>query len=314
MSDLEGRHCRACLSTRVRLHRASRVTGFQVLGCRQCGAHMLADPPADDDLIADGDIDATEFGDWTDRLREVSVRADHDAVIARLAELTGLDPHAPEPASLFDLGAGDGAFLAQARDAGFRPAGNEIAAGAVDLAAQRHGIDLLHGDLGQMDDPPQHDALTMWCVLAHVEDGDTMLRNATKAVRPGGVLFVLTPAWSLFDRVALALFDLTGGRVSRIVDRRVAQHHMLHHTTTSLAITLRRAGLDPVDVTARPRYALTTVDYLASLGVRGRVGRSIGRVLDRLIERGWFFKNVLEAYSRKPAAGRPGAPREVGGR
>ncbi|KQV74408.1 hypothetical protein ASC61_04990 [Aeromicrobium sp. Root344] len=262
-----------------------------------CGSHNLANPPTSEDLNESLDIDRDEFAAWTERTRTHVIERSHTATLQRLAGM--LD--SSSDLSLFDIGAGAGNFLSLARDAGFQPAGNDVSPGAVVLAKERYDIDMHLGDLSVIDDAGKHDAVTMWCVLAHVTDGDQLLSGALEILKPGGVLFLQTPRWSAMDTIGMRLSDLTRGRATRITDRRIAEHHMTLHSTASMRRKLERAGFEIVAIEPRARYSLTTSDYLESLGVPAALRNRLSRMIDTFVERDWFFRNVLDVYARKPS-------------
>lgn len=229
--------------------------------------------------------------------RKAHLLRSYDEVLHRLAGLTGQrdDTH------LFDVGAGDGHFLTLARDCGFLIHGNELAPGAIELAKSTHDIDLLTGDLREHPGAGPFDAVTMWCVLAHVPDGEALLRSVGTVMRPGGVLFFQTPRWSAMDRIAMALHRFSRGRWSRLTDRRLAVHHLVLHTADSITLLLEHSGFDVIEAIPRARYSLTTRAYLDSLRVPSAVSDRVGGFIDALVERGWIFRNVLDVYARRSA-------------
>jgi 2-polyprenyl-3-methyl-5-hydroxy-6-metoxy-1,4-benzoquinol methylase len=292
--------CQACRSTAVRAHPRSVVTGSVILECRDCGLRALEDRSSLEFLAEQNDYDCETYRAWVGTWLAVdAIGAGHAEVLARLSSLVG----GAEGHSLFDVGAGDGGFLAMARDAGFAPHGNELSTGAIELAKERHDVDLELGDLSHLPDAGRHDAVTMWCVLAHVPDGDRLLTDARELLRPGGVLFLQTPRWSGMDRAALLAHDATRGRATRITDRRLNQNHMCLHTPTSMRLNLERLGYEVVSIQPRVRYSLVTDKNLESLRVPARVRGGLARIIDGLIERGWFFRNIIDVYARRPLDG-----------
>ncbi|MGI9085738.1 MAG: class I SAM-dependent methyltransferase [Aeromicrobium sp.] len=289
--------CRACLSTDVRDHPASRATGTVIQECCLCGLHSVRDRESLEFYAALYDGDRDSFEEWASELRTHVVDRRHVEALARLTGMLG----PVESPSIFDIGAGDGAFLEMARQSGFRAHGNEVWTGAIQRARDVRDIELSFGDLSQLSDPGTHDVVTMWCVLAHVPDEDALLRRVWSMLDPGGYLLMQTPRYSSLDTMAMAMHDLTRGRVSRISDRRLAEHHMSLHTEKSIRQVLDRLGFEVVTVEARSRWGFTTESYLESLDLPQRVLRPAAKVIDRLVERGWFFRNVLDVLARRPA-------------
>ena len=287
--------CLACGGGNVRTHSPSHRTGFVILECRNCGLHFLRDRASFDSVVADYDMDAASYATFADITRPEVIDSGHAAVLRRLDVLVG-----PVPGRrLFDLGAGTGGFLAMARDAGFEPHGNELASGAIEMAKERHDIDLLKGDLSTLD-AGRHHAVTLWCVLAHVPDGDVLLNDVRNIVEPGGVMFLQTPRWSGMYGIGMAAHDATRGRGSLITDRRMAMHHMSLHTEDSMRRTLERLGWEVISIEPKVRYSLTTSSYLQSLGVSEKWAERATRPINALVDKGWFFRNILDVYARIP--------------
>ena len=293
--------CPGCGSARLLHYPASRQTGRSVLGCRGCGlrswaerndfvnpSYSVAEETEERDL---GD----EYSGYADSKRVDTVEVAWAATLERLRSLssTVADPR------LYDVGAGDGAFLKLAESFGFGVAGNEVHAGAARLANRRYGFDLEVGDLSELDLQPVHDALTMWCVMVHTEDVDQTLENCGKLLKPGGTLFLQTPHWTSADALALATLRMTGGRVSRIVDRRVAWHHWQLHTRRSIKVLLDRHGFDTFEVRPRARYSLNSSLYLQSLGMSEGAASRSSRAMDLAIKYAPVPRIVLDVYARK---------------
>lgn len=291
--------CEACLTSVVKHHSTSRRSGSVIYQCPSCGLRGLSTRPRMEDLAEFATTyDRDKYADWVGITRAGQVDADHAEVLERIDRLVG----PKDDRSIFDIGAGAGSFLKMARDAGFRPTGNDLSQGAVDLAAES-GIELLHGDLADIDDPGLHDVVTLWCVLAHVPDGATLMRDVMRVLEPGGLMYLQTPRWSAMDSMGMAAHDLTRGRATKITDRRLGMHHMVLHTSDSIRALLERLGYEIVSIEPHVRYTLTTASYLESLGIGERWRRRLAKPIDALLDRDLFFRNVLDVYARKPVDG-----------
>lgn len=292
--------CPGCGSARLIHYPASRKTGRSVLGCRACGLRSWAErstfinPTYSVEVETEERDLGTEYSGYADSKRVDTVEVAWDDTLARLRNLSSV-----EKPRLYDVGAGDGAFLKLAESHGFTVAGNEVHAGAARLAKKRYGFDLEVGDLSELELQPIHDALTMWCVMVHTEDVDQTLENCNKLLKPGGTLFLQTPHWTAADALALSALRLTGGRVNRIVDRRVAWHHWQLHTRRSIKVLLERHGFDAFEVVPRARYSLNSELYLQSLGVPQGVAARSSRAMDLAIKYAPVPRIVLDVYARK---------------
>lgn len=287
--------CPACASETLRPLVVSRKTGRVVGGCKACGCHVLLNPPPQIEIVENYEYDREVYESWVAAKRHDSLSRAYDSTLARIEDLIESGGR-----SLFDVGAGAGEFLAKARHHGYEVHGNELAPGAVQITKERLGIDLHLGDLTTMAGSDLFDALTMWCVLAHVGAQDELLSNARRMLKPGGVLFLQTPRWSAMDVLVLGAARLTGGRITRVLERRVNEYHLTLHSASGLASQLRRVGFDALEVVPRSRYSLQTSAYLTSLGVPQQAGRAASRLLDLGVDRDLFFRNVLDVYARKP--------------
>ncbi len=287
--------CPACESTDVCAYPASRNTGRVVAGCDECGTRWLANPPAAEQIVGNYDYDRNFYETYVNAKRADSLDRDHRSALHRINELVESGGQA-----LFDLGAGAGEFLILAREFGYEPHGNELAAGAIEMARDNAGIELHVGELDTIDGENLYDAVTMWCVLAHVVDPDDLLRHALRILKPGGVLFLQTPRWSAMDRTALRAARSSRGRLTRVLDRRVNDMHMTLYSSRGLSARASRLGFEVVEVHPRVRYSLKTHEYLRSLGMPARPSRTVARALDVAVDRDLFFRNVLDLYARKP--------------
>jgi 2-polyprenyl-3-methyl-5-hydroxy-6-metoxy-1,4-benzoquinol methylase len=202
--------------------------------------------------------------------------------------------------ALFDVGAGAGEFLHEARLAGFDASGNEVAPGAIEMAKDLRGIQMHPGELATVEGADLFDAVTMWCVIAHTADPDGLMRDTLRVLKPGGVLFLRTPRWSAMDTGALWAARVTGGRLARVLDQRVTAGHMTLNSRRGLTAQARRLGFDVVEAHRRARYGVETPEYLNRMGMSARMSAIAARPLDVAVERGLFFRNVLDLYARKP--------------
>ena len=289
--------CPACLSEQVRIGPQSRTTGSMVATCLRCDTHWLGNSASAEEIAQSYDFDHEAYGAYVDAQRHDTLDLAHEEALRRIGEMIQSGGKA-----LFDIGAGVGDFLSLARDRGFEPHGNELAPGAITLAKERAGIDLHFGDLSGIEGENLYDAVTMWCVLAHVGQPDELLTHILRVLKPGGVLFLQTPRWSAMDTMALGMSRFSGGRQARVLDRRVNNAHIVLHSKQGLTAQVERAGFDIVDVQALARYSMKTESYLSSLGVPEGLGRIATKGLDQAVDRNIFFRNIFDLYARKPLA------------
>jgi SAM-dependent methyltransferase len=99
-----------------------------------------------------------------------------------------------DPGALLDVGCGDGSFLARMRSRGWDVAGVDFDANAIATAKRKHGLDLHHGDLTDVDFPADRfDAIALNHVIEHVPDPLSLLVECRRILKPGGRLILVTP-------------------------------------------------------------------------------------------------------------------------
>jgi SAM-dependent methyltransferase len=288
--------CPACASAHISVGPRSRERFQVVVQCRDCGAAWLRDVPQQPATFSLDDVPEDYVDTWVDNKRESVGTHEWRRQLQRLrSEVHGVD--APR---LYDVGAGDGEFLALARDEfGFTVGGNDVLEGAVLQAKKRYDVDLDLGDLGTLNLADAFDIVTMWCVLAHTSDGPGMVRDVERVLKPGGVLFLQTPHRTFADRVFIGAKRLSGGRLSRLSDRRLSLHHRFLHTPRSITALLERSGFVDVEVRPAARYSLSSEAYLRSLRVPEWALASGAKAMDAVVSGPLAPRIVLDVWARK---------------
>ncbi|MGH3851216.1 MAG: class I SAM-dependent methyltransferase, partial [Pseudonocardiaceae bacterium] len=146
------------------------------------------------------------------------------------------------PGRLADLGGGVGYFARCALDQGWDAYSIDVSPLAVAAAGERIGPQR------SFVAPPAHllgtcDVVTLWCVVAHVNDPRSILIQALNLLKPGGRLLITTPNL-VFQLRYIALL----ARLGRPIDFR-EHDHLLHYSPTALRTILRQAGVDRVSYT-----------------------------------------------------------------
>jgi SAM-dependent methyltransferase len=190
---------------------------------------------------------------------------------------------------LLDVGAASGAFLEEARGAGFEVAGVEPSPGMASHAAAR-GLRVWAAPIEAADVPRgSFDVVTCFDVLEHVVDPVAALRRFRDWLAPGG-------------RVALCVPDF-GGWWARLSGARWAmvtpREHLHYFTRRTLARALRVAGF------SRPSFgrAGTAASYgTIALEALGPLGGAIERALGHAADRGFSlpFGTIFSWARRGP--------------
>jgi SAM-dependent methyltransferase len=194
---------------------------------------------------------------------------------------------------VLDVGAGDGCFLAAAREAGFDCLGTDVSGRLAETARKRSGVQVLVGELADLDLPAaSFDLVNVNAVLMYVPQPRALLREVARLLRPGGVCRIHE-----FDPDSL---------LARLKGRRYwmyAPTHVSVWPATSVAALARAAGLR-VEATVAGREA-SLASWLATnraptLGTRLRDVVLFGVRKLRLGR--WTLGADVAYYLRKPAA------------
>ncbi len=117
--------------------------------------------------------------------------------IAPLREIVGSSVRwleAGENGRLLDVGCGNGRFLDQMRQLGWKVAGIEPDGEAVSVACEKFGLEVFQGSLEKARFADGHfDAITMNHVIEHVPDPIELLKECRRVLKPGGKLVLVTP-------------------------------------------------------------------------------------------------------------------------
>ena len=285
--------CHVCNEPLRSSHRSSRWQ-IDIARCRRCGTVTAMDAAS---IVKTDLASMTEETDWNgyDATMHTDESIRHDVLEQLWLRIrTGVDVP-----TLFDVGAGTGAFLDMARTAGFRVAGNDISQSAIAYASQRYGVDLSSADLS--DQPGQDcDVITMWCVLAHVGDPRGFIASAFQMLRPGGVLFLRTPRWCWADGVAHAGRRTASRRMASLADKRLTRGHLRLYTDAGMETLLEDVGFDDIEVQAVAHTGCTGSEIARRLRGPVAVQRASARIVDGLMESGRAPRNSMFVYARRP--------------
>jgi SAM-dependent methyltransferase len=192
--------------------------------------------------------------------------------------------------SLLDVGCGGGELLRAATARGWRAAGAEPMAEAVELARSRApGADIragLSSDVGF--DARSFDVVCAFHVLEHMPDSRAFLGELARFARPGGLVVVETPNYA-------SLLRRRHG--SNWIHLRPLEH-LAHFTPQTMRAAFAGAGLDPVRITT-PTWIVgehTAGELAAELALRRPLrARVLARGLEALYRRRGVGAVVLAA-------------------
>ncbi len=136
---------------------------------------------------------------------------------------------------LLDIGCNIGAFLTEARVAGFKTAGVEMNRECAEYAKSQLGLDVFNGRLDQAKFADgSFDVVTLYDLLEHVPEPKLLLRVIRRILKPTGLLVVQSPniaslmaRWTKTEWQWLCLPD-----------------HLWHFTPKTLAAFIETAGFE----------------------------------------------------------------------
>jgi SAM-dependent methyltransferase len=259
-----------------------------IVRCGRCGHMQLERMPADAELgEAYGEAASDAYVD-----EEAGQRATARAAIEQIERFTG------GPGAIVDLGCWVGFLLAEARDRGWRTLGVEPSEFASRFARERHGLDVITGDLFDAGVPSgEWDAVVLGDVIEHLPRPGDALDRIAALLRPGGV-------------VHMALPD-AGSRLAGLMGPRwwsVLPTHVQYFTRESMVTLLRRHGYEPLVVRTAPK-AFTVRYYLDRIGGYSRPladalvrGATAAGIADRI----WApdFRDRMAVVARAPVPDR----------
>lgn len=257
-----------------------------ILECAACGHRQIAHKPAEVELLS----------------LYVGARADHyveEAVGQRQTARATLDQierhlHTAHPPRLLDLGCWVGFLLAEARERGWEVTGVEPSQYAAAYAREELGLAIIEDDLLEADLPAgAFDAIVLGDVIEHLTEPLAALGRIATLLAPGGVLHLTLPD--------------SGSRLARLMGARwwsVIPTHVQYFSRDSLAILLRRAGYEPLEVTTAPK-TFSIRYYLWRLsGYSKPLSDGLIRAAERLgvADRLWTpdFRDRMALVSRAP--------------
>ena len=296
--------CPACGSESTSLLHRSRRLDLTTHRCRTCGLRFIGER-LDQRQQAELYNDEDAYRHFAEAERSVAAvpqrRRDWAGVLSAAIRMEEFERQHRRLPRLLDVGCGVGDFLTVARDAGFDAHGIELSAAAAALARQYHQLVVKIGDFASEDRAGYFDAITMFGVLEHVRDPAELLSHSSWLLAPGGVLLIYTPVWGAYDRISSALARLTGGRWSRLIDRRINTAHLQIFPRMTLLQLARKNGFEIRQAVKLCEYNLPVAEYLRSIGIESeRIQRAVARAVDALIDNSLSFRNNQRLLLSKP--------------
>jgi SAM-dependent methyltransferase len=191
-----------------------------------------------------------------------------------------------KPGALLDVGAGDGTFIAHAASHGWQCIGVDPAAhlDPTLTAGGAANFKLIQGSLDTLNASQRFDAVTMWDVIEHLDEPESLIRTASRFLKDDGVFVVETGNFESADRIL-------GGPDWWAY----AADHRWYFGPSSLSLILKRAGFAHIAIAGR-------VLRPGWHGSAGYTGPSYGRTLKKIVRSPWSARNTLAQHRRLSSA------------
>jgi 2-polyprenyl-3-methyl-5-hydroxy-6-metoxy-1,4-benzoquinol methylase len=154
---------------------------------------------------------------------------------------------------MLDVGCGNGSLLERASRQGFECEGIETCQELAELTRNKLNRPVHNKLLAHCGFPMEtFDVITMYDLIEHLPDPIEDLRLAQSWLKPGGILFVLTPNDdALIRRVARLAYRTSLRSVQRPMQTLYYPHHLSYFTARSLRSLFENVGLDIVHMETR---------------------------------------------------------------
>ena len=215
-----------------------------------------------------------EYGDLDRRTRTVE---DFEKILNFLEEnVKGSER------SLYEVGFGNGLFLALAKRRGWNVQGIDSSARNAELAKEKFNLDLQTGWFQNVNGRVSHyDVVTMLDLIEHQDNPLSFIRKASQILKTGGFLVLACPNEQSFMRMlGGALYHLTGGKVTYGLDMIFCWEHLACYNRKTLTRLLNRGSFEPVlsfyTSTDLDRYEFRPVEKMLARAVLS-IGKMIGK-------------------------------------
>ncbi|NIM90466.1 MAG: methyltransferase domain-containing protein [Candidatus Aminicenantes bacterium] len=227
---------------------------FKVVKCRNCGL-VYTNPQPERGLIEEH-YQEEYYREWMEKQMEKRI----PMWKKRLKEITQYK----NKGHLLDVGCGIGTFLKLAKEEGFGISGTEISEYASRYVKENLRIDVLRGDIEELDFPPESfDVLTMWHTLEHLPNPKAALKEINRILKREGLLVIATP--NLNNFITRVLYFLAKGKKLKLFSDRAKELHLYHFSIHTLASMLKETGFRIIKIDmdlAQLAFPKKILDYL----------------------------------------------------
>jgi SAM-dependent methyltransferase len=223
------------------------------------------------------------------------------------ARVRELHERLPPPARILEIGAFVGAFLVEARNAGYLPTGLDVGEETVAFM-QGRGLDVLRGDIGETSLPEAAwDGVLAWNTFDQLPDPHALLDRAATLLKPGGLLVLRVPNGE-FETQGLRLEARSSPRRAAALRRARAYNNFMTfpylagYTPASLRRLLESHGCQVERARGDTLLKLADAETLpCAAAEEQRIKRAVRRFCRCVeAETGEIVAPWLELYARRP--------------
>ena len=261
---MSSQQCRACGSSDSEL--LFQIGENRVARCSGC-SHVFLDivhtPESIRKMYEGYENPGNDF--YFERIDD-EVNAHFDGYLQRCREYCKTGAASPR---ILDIGCGNGSLLARAKKMGFTCEGIETNEPLAETVRKKLDCAVHSKLLSDCTFPGEtFDVVTMYDLIEHLQDPIDDLHRVHSWLKPGGVLFVLTPNDdALLRRVARLAYRMSLRMVHRPMHTLYYPHHLSYFTAQSLRSLFEGIGLDVAWIETRnqemSRLNVSGMDRLA---------------------------------------------------
>ena len=146
--------------------------------------------------------------------------------------------------TIFDVGFGNGFFLAVAKQRGWQVHGNDSSLKNTELAHQKFGLTLSCSSFEDYENQgARYDALSFWDVIEHLPDPHKFLKKTHEMLKPGGFLLIGIPNdRSMLSAISSLLYRTSFGRLRKGIDSTYFLEHVCYYNLKTISDLLSRNG------------------------------------------------------------------------
>lgn len=202
MSNIHYDNCPICESKELTHYLNANDWGyskkdFEIVTCSICTFAFTQDAP-DQESIADYYHHA-DYVSHTDTNEGLFFKIYHIVRKTMLNKKRNWVEKHSKKASILDIGAGTGYFLANMKNNAWEVLGFEPEKKAREVAKEKHDIDLIDNFDEIFKSNKKFDAVSMWHVLEHVHELDLYFNYFKKLLNKNGKVFIAVPNYSSYD-------------------------------------------------------------------------------------------------------------------